>query len=328
MDQVTHALTGLMLSRAGADRWCRHAAWLLPLAALTPDVDLVSALGGTLSYVHIHRGFTHALVMAPVMALLPVALVWLFSRRGFPWVRAYLLSLLGVASHLLLDWTNPYGVRFLLPFSDEWIGLGIAHIVNVWIWAVLLVAVAAPFLARLVNAEMGARSSSGRGWAIFALASMAVILFGSFLMHQRAVAVLEARLARGATPLRVAAVPGPLNPLRWSGIAETESFFTVSDVNLLAEFDPNAGGLYYKPEMSPALEAAQRTHFLQDYARFSPFLLWRVKSRPQPESGFEVEAMDLRFGTPEEPAFVMTTILDEKLRAQTTRFEFSPKRIP
>ena len=58
-------------------------------------------------------------------------------------------------------------------------------------------------------------------------------------------AEIEARRRDGATPLRVAAVPGPLNPLRWRGIAETDTFFTVSEVNLLAEFDPNAGGLYY-----------------------------------------------------------------------------------
>ena len=48
--QLTHSLTGLALSRAGLDRLCPRAAWLLILSANVPDSDIVVApreLSGT-----------------------------------------------------------------------------------------------------------------------------------------------------------------------------------------------------------------------------------------------------------------------------------------
>ena len=93
------------------------------------------------------------------------------------WKAAYVLSLIGVASHLLLDWTNAYGVRFLLPFSSRWFHLDLNNIVDLWIWGVLAVACIGPLLGRLVSSEIGARSGSGRGLAIFALAFFVMLRF-------------------------------------------------------------------------------------------------------------------------------------------------------
>ena len=60
------------------------------------------------------------------MALLPLLIVRLVGRRPIEWGTAYLISLIGVASHLALDLTNFYGVRLLLPFSD---GGDVTHII-------------------------------------------------------------------------------------------------------------------------------------------------------------------------------------------------------
>ena len=68
------------------------------------------------------------------------------------WGMAYLVSLIGVASHLALDLTNVYGVRLLLPFSDRWLRLDLNSILDPWIMAALLLAVLAPALSKLVDA--------------------------------------------------------------------------------------------------------------------------------------------------------------------------------
>ena len=39
MDNITHSLTGLMLSRAGLNRISPEATWVLLLAANAPDID-------------------------------------------------------------------------------------------------------------------------------------------------------------------------------------------------------------------------------------------------------------------------------------------------
>jgi inner membrane protein len=315
-----------MLSRAGLNRTASEVRWILPLAAVVPDLDVLAMKSGSLNYFLYHRGPTHALVMAPVMAAIAVALVWLVMRRKFRWGAAYLAALVGVASHLALDWTNIYGTRFYLPFSGEWVGLGILHVVDAWIWLVLILAVAGPFIARLVSSEMGARSNAARGYAIFALSFVVVYGFACWILHNRAVAVLDSRIYEGAAPVRVAAAPNPVNPLRWTGVVETADFFVVHRVNLLEEFDPAAGKVYYKPESSPALVAAARIPEFQEFARFSPFLLWRVFPEAGADGATRVEALDLRFGTPEEPRFGMFALLDANLAPVRTSFSYGRPR--
>src|SRR5271155_3236541 len=99
MDNVTHSLVGLMLSRVSG-----RNALMMVVAANLPDIDIVSWAGGTLTYLEFHRGLAHSLIAAPVWALI---LILLFRDRTW---QAYLAALAGVMSHLLLDWTNVYGI--------------------------------------------------------------------------------------------------------------------------------------------------------------------------------------------------------------------------
>ena len=135
------------------------------------------------------------------MALLPMLLV----RARFSW-RSYLASMAAVLSHLLLDWTNPYGIPLALPFSAHRFRLDIANIFDVWIWVILLGAVAATALSRLVNGEIGETKSTGarRGWAWVALAALLAYEGTRVVAHARAVEVMSARLyetlRRGESP--------------------------------------------------------------------------------------------------------------------------------
>ena len=69
MDNLTHTLTGLFLSRIGLNRWTPGASAILMLAANAPDIDVVSAAGGSLNYLHYHRHLTHSLAAMPLMAI-------------------------------------------------------------------------------------------------------------------------------------------------------------------------------------------------------------------------------------------------------------------
>ena len=170
----------------------------------------------------------------------------------------------------------------------------------------LLVAALAPGLARLVSSEIGAKPASGRGWALTALVFLLVYPAGRAVLHQRALAVLDARLYEGTAPIRVAAFPGPVNPFRWRGLVETSQFYAIFDLNLLREFDPSAGQLLYKPELGPqesaATEAARRTESFRVFLDFSQFPLWRYAPADAPEGAMRVEVVDLRFGVPPSPA--------------------------
>jgi inner membrane protein len=328
MDPLTHALTGLTLSRCGVKRWCGEATWVLVLAATAPDIEVLSLAGGPTVYLHYHRHLTHSLVMMPVMALLPLLVVRFLMRRALNWKRAYALALLGVATHLGLDWTNIYGIRLLLPFSDRWFRLDITNLIDVWIWAALLLAALGPALSRLVSSEIGARPGSGRGVALLALGLLLSYEFGRYLLHQRAVAVLESRLYNGLVPSRVAALPGAINPFRWQGLVETPGFYSVQPVDLLGEFDPADGRIFYKPEPGPAetaaWEAARQTETFRVFLQFSQYPLQRFTPLEEPTKGIRVEVMDLRFGTPPRPRFVATALVGEDGRVRRSWFAYDP----
>ena len=327
MDPLTHTLTGLALSRTGVKRWCAQATWVLVLAATAPDIEVLSLAAGETTYLHYHRHLTHALVMLPVMALLPVLVVRLLTRKALSWPRAYALSLLGVASHLGLDWTNSYGARLLLPFSDRWFSLDITNLIDLWIWAALLVAALGPALSRLVSSEIGARPGSGRGLALLVLGFLLSYEFGRYLLHQRAVTVLESRLYNGLVPSRVAALPGPVNPFHWQALVETPEFYSVQAVDLLTEFDPANGRTLYKPEPGPAetaaWEAASRTPAFQIFLKFSQYPLRRFTPLEEPNKGIRVEVMDLRFGTPPQRRFVATALVGEDGRVRRSWFAYN-----
>ncbi len=320
MDNLTHTLTGLLLSRTGFGSRCPRAGLLLMIAANAPDIDLVMAAGGSEVYLNHHRGLTHGVAMIPILALLPTLIVGFARRRSFPWIRAWLLASLGVASHLAMDSTNIYGVRLLAPFSWRWFALDITGVIDLWIWLMLAIAVFWPLLARLVSVEIGARPGSGRGIAIVALCSLVAYDGARFLLHRRAVAVLDARIYDGMIPRRVAAFPGPANPFRWSGLIETASFYRKHRVDLLAEFDPGGGAKFIKPAPGPEMEAARGTQAFQAFLRFSRFPLWRVT--PIADRRTEVQAFDLRFGVPNQERFVATAIVDEQLRVRHAWFQF------
>ncbi|MDP2998323.1 MAG: metal-dependent hydrolase [Bryobacterales bacterium] len=328
MDNITHTLTGLALSRAGFNRVVPQATLILLLAANAPDIDVVTALGGSLSYLNWHRDVTHSVVGVPLVAMLPVLIARLVARRPISWLACYLVSLAGAATNPLLDWTNAYGVRLLAPFSREWFQGGFTHIFDVWIWTVLGLAFVWPPLSRLVMSEIGAKATPGRGLAIFALCFVAAYNAGRYTMHERAVAVLDSRIYAGAAPLRVAAFPGAFNPFRWSGIVEGESFWSIHELNLLEEFDSTQGKTLYKPEPSPAMEAARRTPEFQQFLQFAQYVYWRLTPLDAPEGAQRVEAIDLRFGPPWAARSVATAVVlaGERVESEGVRFGAGDQR--
>lgn len=329
MDPLTHTATGLFLSRAGLNRLTPHATPILLLAANAPDIDIVSAAGGTLNYLHYHRHLTHAVAAAPVMAALPVLLVGLFGGRSIRWLGAFVAALVAVVSHLLLDWTNIYGIRLLLPFSSAWFRLDLTPVVDLAIWSVFLLAVAGPFLARLVSAEITSGKPKprhhGRGFAWFALAFLLLYNGGRGALHARAAALLESSVYEGQTPVRIAALPA-LNPLVWRGLVETREFYQFADIDLAQGSVSTPGPALYKPQDSPSLEAARRTRTFEIFLGFSQFPLWRVIPLTQPEGGERVEVLDLRFGTPAAPGFAASAIVDNRHNVVSTAFQFGPLR--
>jgi inner membrane protein len=157
MDNVTHTLAGLVLAesavrlraqRTGVEssrRFRAFASITSMLAANLPDGDLIyTGVGGDrLAYMLHHRGHTHTVVMAILGAALlwgAALLVWRWRSRTPPppedarWLLGLLL--VSTLSHLVLDWTNSYGVHLFWPFDNRWDYGDAVFIVEPWFWVV------------------------------------------------------------------------------------------------------------------------------------------------------------------------------------------------
>jgi inner membrane protein len=308
MDNITHTLTGLMMARAGLGRTTpRGGALMLMLAANVPDIDALIGLPGGLAYMEYHRGYAHSLLMAPVMAVIPLLLARWIRGASLNW-RSYLACVLGVLSHLALDLTNVYGIRLLLPFSSRWLHLDITNIVDPWILLIFLIAIAAPALSGLVNSEIRGTKSEGpkRAWACIALVALLGYEGFRFAAHQRAIAVMQAYQYGSAGTPRVWAMPDGVSPLRWRGIVETPDKLLDVPVNLAMDYDPGLGRIAYPAPESPALDAARASAPFQAFARFNQVPFWRVTPV---DDLVQVDLIDLRFGTVWQPGFAVATAL-------------------
>ena len=302
MDNLTHTLTGLMLARAGLGRTTeRGGSLMLMLAANVPDLDGLALFGGSAIYLQYHRSYMHSLALAPAMAVLPLLAAHWIRGASVNW-KTWLACLAGVLSHLLLDWTNVYGIRLFLPFSSRMPHLDMTEIVDPWILLIFAIAIAAPALSGMVNSEIRGTKSAGpkRAWACIALVALLGYEGFRYAAHQRAVAVMSARDYDGAPAQRVGAFPGGINPLHWRGEVETANSVLSVPVALTEDFDPSLGEIDYPAPESPALDAVRSSPRLQPFIRFNQFPFWKVTPV---EDGTRVDLIDLRFGTPRRPGF-------------------------
>jgi inner membrane protein len=331
LEPLTHFLTGACISRAaGLNRKTLLATTTCVLAAEAADLDVLWYFKSPIDGFAHHRGITHAFVGAPLVAAFVVGfmyLLWLWKRRRRPepagaakrpvlpktprWGLLYGFALIAAFSHILLDFTNNYGVRPFEPFSYRWYSWDIVFIFEPLLYVFFLAGLAMPALFGLINEEIGARRKGprGQGGAMVALVLMAALWGLRDYQHRRAVAALDARIYHGAEPIRTSAFPYFVNPFKWYGVVETEKFYErVTVDSLTPEVDPAARSeTRYKPEETPVREAARDTRLGRvylDWAQY-PMLEAEAVSAPLPgyegpaRGGYMVRFYDLRFEYPD-----------------------------
>jgi len=309
LEPITHFLTGACLGRAGLNRKTALATLTLALAAEAPDLDVLGGFHGqTFGFAH-HRGFTHSFLGVPLDALAVVGFVYLIWRlRGrktkdpnLPprWGLLFLYACLAGLSHILLDFTNNYGVRPFWPFSGKWYSWDIVFIWEPVIFALLILGLVVPLLFALIDREIGARRRVSRGRVAATLALAGIVLLWGLrdYEHRRAVNALEARTYNGIDPLRASAYPKMIDPFHWSGVVETPEFFALAPVDSLGpEVDP--GGqleIRYKPEETPVTLAAKKSYAGRVFLEWAQYPITETETLPPPQEGYIVRFIDLRY---------------------------------
>jgi len=313
LEPITHFLTGACLGRSGFNRKTALATATMTLAAEAPDLDVFSRLRGpAFGFAH-HRGFTHSFLGLLLVSGFVVGfmyLVWRLRGRKIKdpnlpprWGLLFLFAYIAGLSHLLLDFTNNYGIRPFWPFSEKWYSWDIVFIVEPVMLILLVGGLVLPSLFALINEEIGSHSKGPRGRlaAIVALAGVVLLWGVRDYEHRRAVNAMEARLYRQADPIRVSAYPYWLNPFRWYGVVETRNFFATMLVDSSApDVDPDGRmRIYYKPEETPVTLAAKKSYLGRVYLDWAQYPITETEPLQPPQEGYIVRFQDLRYAYPE-----------------------------
>lgn len=297
------------MGRAGLNRKTALATLTLTLAAEAPDLDMLGRFRGpAFAFAH-HRGFTHSFLGTPICAAVVVGFVYLIWRlRGrktadpnLPprWGLLFAYACLAGLSHILLDFTNNYGVRPFWPFSERWYSWDIVFIVEPLMLGLLILGLLVPAIASLVDGEIGVRKRGPRGRIAASLALLGVIAIWAVrdYEHRRAVNALQSREYQGVDPVRVSAYPTWINPFQWYGVVETPRMFALAPVTSPGpEVDPeNEMEIRYKPEETPVTLAAKRSYMGRVFLDWAEYPITETEELSGSPGGYIVRFQDLRF---------------------------------
>jgi inner membrane protein len=155
------------MGRAGLNRKTALATATVTLAAEAPDLDVFGEFKGRVFGFAHHRGFTHSFLGIALVSAVVVGLmygIWRLRGRKLKdpdlpprWGLLFAFAYLAGLSHILLDFTNNYGVRPFWPFSERWYSWDIVFIVEPIILILLTAGLVVPAFFSFIDREIGVR---------------------------------------------------------------------------------------------------------------------------------------------------------------------------
>jgi inner membrane protein len=345
VDIVTHGLASFAIVRGFFPSAGKRAMASAVLAGTMANLDGLSSYFGPSAFLRWHGTYTHSILVAVLVSAgvsIFAALVQLRSMpvrlaqpqgdatltgaggRGHVAIRlapVLYVSLCAALLHIAMDACQSRGVALFWPFSPKRFAADWLPGIDPWILTILIAGIALPELFHLVSSEIGAKAKKPRGQtgAIISLALVLVYVGVRATLHANVIALMRSRTFHGETPRRASAFPEPLSPLTWHGVVETESALDEIDVETASasNFDPDASLRLFKPESSPALEAARNTVTAR---RFLTAAQIPKASMEKTEAGYVVVLRDLRYAaageTQHEIAALIELDLNNKVASQ------------
>ena len=228
MDSVSQAALGAVVGVAvlGKERPFWQAALAGAVIGTLPDLDVYLDKGDAINNMVLHRAETHAFFWQ-LVASGPIA--YLFSKAtnsGQLLKRWWVMTVLVLFTHSILDGLTIYGTRLALPFSDAPYGSGSLFIIDPLYTLPLLIGL-------LVAAFM--RSEKRYSWNLGGLAiSTAYAVWAVSAQLYVTSLVMASPEADGIKKEQVLVTPTPFNTMLWrivlvDGDSYREGFYSLLD---------------------------------------------------------------------------------------------------
>jgi inner membrane protein len=279
MDNLCHTLVGAALGEAGLKRRTRYGNATLMVTANLPDIDVL-VFATQVPAIGFRRGWTHGLLAQILLPIIWTALVIGYDRLRRRRARdgddtplhagwTLLLSYIGVASHILFDYLNNYGVRLLAPVDWRWFYGDTLFIVDPWIWITLGAGV---WLARRRMSTAPARTS-------LLVATAYVVLMFMGARAARGIVIEAWRDQRGVTPRALMVGPLPVTPFTREVIVDAGDHYERGRFSWFGPqvtFEP---GSVAKNAAHPEIAAARRSPDVHAFVSWARFPFWTVDHR-------------------------------------------------
>jgi len=278
MFNSTHTFVGLAIARTGFDGWVPRAAVTAVLASNFPDIDIVTALSSTRTYLEYHRGITHTFVGIPVLALAFTAVMSIFS--GNFW-KTYLVALISMATHPLLDYTNTYGLRPFLPWNPTWYYGDLLPIIDPYLDFLLLAGVLA---GEVFN-------KNKRSITCISLGVVILYIGGRLELRGLATSQVQTLAARTPGTEKWGVAPRILNPLVWQGFVQSKQQVVKVSIDPLDHLMTETAHMERSasPQIPKQALDSQSARVLLAFARFP------VMHAQRTDFGYRVQLYDFRF---------------------------------
>ena len=286
MDDLTHVLAGTLMARIHPSKK-RGLVLACVFGSLIPDIDIVLTFWGKNFYITEHRGFTHSLWGLLPMSFLAAGAAWLWARKkqdsaSFKFL--WFMALLGVISHILLDWCTSWGTMIFWPDRTRF-SLDHLFIIDLWYMAVLALPIACGFYWKEYRVRICAAGIA------LTLAYHALVAFN----HAKALTIAE----DGHPGAWAIAFPQPFSPFRWSAYNRDNGFLRNARIDFLKNDQPLEWSQWPEPLKTAVVQAAMDSPRGKQFMWFARVPMWREE--PQTDGSMAVYFWDLRFNADGHP---------------------------
>ena len=193
------------------------------LAGLVPDLDVViQSSTDPILFLEYHRQFTHSLFFIPFGSFFISLLLFPLVKRSMNFKTVYLASLLGYATHGILDACTSYGTQLFWPFSNERVAWNNISIIDPLFTIPVLI-----LLGITIKSKKKIFSFFAIGWITFYLSL-------GFVQYERTLsAAIELAKSRGHNPERLTLKPSFGNLILWKSIYQHKETFYVDAIRTI-----------------------------------------------------------------------------------------------
>ncbi len=256
MDSLSQIVLGAACGELVLGKKIGNKAQLIgAIAGTIPDLDILlnPFFSDEIVKLQIHRSYSHSMFVHLLLALPFSWLTYVIFKKRIAFKSWYLLWVLGLVTHAILDCFTTYGTQFFLPFTNYLVGLNNVAVIDPF-WTI-------PFMAFMIACLFMKRENPRRlkvAWmgVGYAILFMCYTFVNKYVVHEKLTADLKAENIHYD---ELSTTPSILNNWLWAGIATTQDTLYCAEYSLLQKEDEIEWIAYPRNlqllENHPALEA-------------------------------------------------------------------------